>query len=643
MKFKIFSIFLCLIIISLISLTITLNVPTFHLDGAFQTASTLFRLDSGQYPGKDFYPYLGIGPVLILYPLFKFTGSDLAASQFSAHFLTMLFAWGSVSVIIFFLLRKKTFISSLCLGIIAFLGMIAISRLFGEELGTSPGNSLRPLRYSAPYLLGIISYLIITTPLPHYLKKYLTGIATGIFMLWSNDYALPTVGIFTLFFYVYFYKTSKKNWLKESFIFSIVLMLTWVVLLFIITSGHPVQLLKYNFIDVASDQWWYFGPYEDRIFHHTDLAKLIQPRIIFAFATLLVTFIFSFKTKKIELIILSLIGFTLFSGGSVASIGGHFEIAYFHGFYYWSLLVATISIINAIYYRVSLSIKTNVNIIFFPTLILVLLTLSSFTSYTYYRDLNNIKNNKNYFYVDELGGYLNNKWKDYIEFIKNNKNKNVIEEYWGLFGSLNKNFSSWPVDSVIHALGAVREISKKSLDDAEYLITSKFDTSPYWQPWSVSQNYWFYETIFAEWQPFIYSPKTIVWKKLPSKRSLKNIACTITKDKTAFILDTDKEDMYSVKLHYSITANGRYLFMVQNNLSFAVDSVGYVSLDPKSNYVSIPVVLKGYGNEIFKTKFIGIADGKIHIKSCEATRFIPGIDDKYISSVLNLTGYSFSS
>ena len=42
----------------------SLTVPTYHLDGSFQTASGLFRLAEGDVPGRDFYPYLGIGPLL---------------------------------------------------------------------------------------------------------------------------------------------------------------------------------------------------------------------------------------------------------------------------------------------------------------------------------------------------------------------------------------------------------------------------------------------------------------------------------------------------------------------------------------------------------------------------------------------------
>lgn len=80
-------------------MTTTINVPTFHLDGAFQMASGIFRFDSGQFPGKDFFPYLGIGPLFTLYPAFKASGQDIFASVFFAQFMTLISGGLSVSVI----------------------------------------------------------------------------------------------------------------------------------------------------------------------------------------------------------------------------------------------------------------------------------------------------------------------------------------------------------------------------------------------------------------------------------------------------------------------------------------------------------------------------------------------------------------
>lgn len=69
-----------LILVGAISWKASLYSPTNHLDGAFQTAAGLFKIKAGQTPGIDFFPYLGIGPLTLLYPFFIFAGSNLAAS-----------------------------------------------------------------------------------------------------------------------------------------------------------------------------------------------------------------------------------------------------------------------------------------------------------------------------------------------------------------------------------------------------------------------------------------------------------------------------------------------------------------------------------------------------------------------------------
>ncbi|ABM02306.1 hypothetical protein Ping_0448 [Psychromonas ingrahamii 37] len=633
MKLKITIILLGFYCIFINALTGSILVPTFHLDGAFQTASGLFRLDSGQLPGKDFFPYLGIGPILIIFPVFKLAGSDLIASSFSTLFVTRVLAWVSVSLVVHLILRSKSFISSLCIGIILLIILIGIDKsgfFINKPFSflIDPGTSLRPVRASAPYLLGILSYFIVTTSIPYSLKKYLAGVSAGIFLLWSNDYALPTVATFSLFFCIYFYKNSATNWLKDALVFSLILISTWLVLLLLITAGHPLELLKYNFRDVATDQWWYFSPYYDRIFHLSDLGKLINADLLI----LLVFSIYAYKTKYIESIILCIIGFALFFGGVLASIGGHFTKIYFNAYHAWAIIIAIIFTINLIVKLISKNIQSN-QILFLrnlvsPSIIICLLMVASAGSYKYYRNLNSVQNNKYFYYIDEFGGYLNVKWKDYIEFIKLNKHKPIIEEYWGLASALNRTFSPWPVDSVIHALGDVRKKAQDSLVKADYIITSKNGNFSIWQPWSVSQNFWFYKTLFSEWEPIFHSPATTIWKKLPHKRTEQNVECEITKNRDAFTIKTDKTGLINVKLNYSITAKGRYLSMVKNNLSYASDAAGYVSINPKSDNAFFPVLSKGDENEIYDAKIVGSDNGEIIIESCEASRFIIDLDDE---------------
>lgn len=101
---------ICSLILSLgISWKAAQLVPTFHLDGAFQTASAMFHIKSGDVPGIDFLPYLGFGPILLMVPTFFIFGGTLSSSVASAFFITIL-AMQTISALLACLIfRKKAF------------------------------------------------------------------------------------------------------------------------------------------------------------------------------------------------------------------------------------------------------------------------------------------------------------------------------------------------------------------------------------------------------------------------------------------------------------------------------------------------------------------------------------------------------
>lgn len=159
-----------------ISLTKSINLPTYHLDGAFQTASGLYRLDSGQLVGRDFFPYLGIAPLYILYPLFKALGANLAASVFTAQLVTLLLGALSVALIWHLIFCSRSFLRSLAIGSLLFLlPVVLLDGLrvpFPPALHASiPGNSLRPIRSAAPYLT-VLAYYFLALPITRTRVRY---------------------------------------------------------------------------------------------------------------------------------------------------------------------------------------------------------------------------------------------------------------------------------------------------------------------------------------------------------------------------------------------------------------------------------------------------------------------------------------
>jgi hypothetical protein len=213
------------------SLHETINIPTYHLDGAFQTASGLYRLDAGQFPGKDFYPYLGVGPLYVLYPLFKALGSDVSSSIFSADFTVAVVVMLSIAFIWHMLWQPKSFITSVAAGSVLFflyIGFSIVNRvLFNqpilmEQIGLSPGNSLKPLRSFAPYLAAIIFYFFVLNISSTRMKYITAGMLTGLILLWSNDYAITTSFLFGGFNYIVCVKPKRVKTRKCACILSAV-------------------------------------------------------------------------------------------------------------------------------------------------------------------------------------------------------------------------------------------------------------------------------------------------------------------------------------------------------------------------------------------------------------------------------------
>lgn len=330
-------------------------IPVNHLDGAFQTASGLFRIADGQIPGVDFFPYLGIGPLLLLFPGFLVSGGDLSSSVFTSYFMTSVNLQVTIGITYFFL-KKNSNYKQLIIGtfslfyaytflfpllqinskISSFIGINALLEL------SSPGNSLRPVRAFSVWITVLIIFLLSSRVSRNRKVNGLIGLyLASIGTLWSSDYALVTMAVG---FAVALFSMLKSK-ICKSCVFQILGAFTIALsLIFLISNanGWRSSFFAYNYRDVRLDQFWYFGPWGNqfRILDFQDFlnyfweAKLIFPGII-----LFALFLRAIHLKHLKDISLLMIGFSLFLGGSVATLGGHTS-TYHNPFKLWGFLVA---------------------------------------------------------------------------------------------------------------------------------------------------------------------------------------------------------------------------------------------------------------------------------------------------------------
>lgn len=621
------SILLVLAFFALDASTASINVPTFHLDGAFQTASGLFRIDAGQAPGRDFLPYLGIAPLLLLFPFFKALGGTLTASVFTAKFITVVLGWFSLSALFHFVFRSKRVLFSLLGGAAGFILLFFIKSppVLGYILsfGLEPGNSLKPIRSFAPYLAALSTYFLLTRLSGSPLRSYLAGVLVAIILLWSNDFAIPTAGVFLAFFCGYFWFNERASWLRSIVTVVGVGLVLWALLLTLFTAGHPLALLEYNFLDVARDQWWFFGPYGEstRVFDIFQIGKVVNGESETPLQMLLAVLVIAVVTRKLEDVLLVLIGLTLFFGGTLASVGGHLG-DYYLPFYYWATLMFGLLGLRGGHLLLPLLTRKAPlpwHWLAVPVCI-VMVVVTVQRGMLYNGRLAATEANTGMFYVPEFAGYMGNEWKPYIEYARLHHGSKAVEDYWGIWSSFNRSFSEWPVDSLIHALGGVRESAKQTLPHADLRITTRYATSPVWQPWNLSQSFWFYEDLLTNWEPDFISPTSVVWRRTETSRKQPDVGCLISDDKKEFILDSSDAGFYKVRVSYSVTGSGRFVLMLRNNVSYGNDAKGYVSLPTQSSTITIPALINEATGSRFNSKVIGNPDVALDLISCTASK-----------------------
>lgn len=623
-----------------------INAPTMHLDGAFQTASGLYRLDAGQWPGDDFFPYLGIGPLFLLYPLFKVFGANLAASVFGAQFLVLILWSGYAALLWHLLSRSRSIVASLAVGCTVFFVATALGKVLDLPVwGFSPGNSLRALRIAAPYFAAI-AYLVAFRHIASRMRRAaFAGVLVALLMTWSNDYALVSVASLGTLLLVHSLVRHEFRW-RDAAVFTVVAVVASAALLTAVTHAHPLALASYNFRDVAKDQWWFFGPYleAERVFDLAGLAHLFSKETFFPLLVLVGSGAMLFKTRRLESGLVFWIGTVLFLGGCVSSVGGHLA-QYYGGFYMWAMSVA-LSVV-AVYVWSKLvptvlqqpadapsgaymsawpaAFKTSTRL----SLGMAALAVACLGAAVYIHEgeRRGAAKDPERFYVERLGAYLPVAWKSYVAMATDAPGGRVIEEYWGIWSAIGRSFPSWPVDAAIHALGGVRANARESLHDTDLVVTTRASFSPPWQQWALSQNYWLYQALFENFEVVERSPSTVVWRRSAAPRILPEVACAVTNaaDGTSSIDlraasagAAARTGYVEIRLAYRFNGRGRFLVMAKNNISYVAGANGYVSLDPSASSATYPAYLDAQTGKVLDVRVLGPAMHELALLGCTA-------------------------
>jgi hypothetical protein len=649
-------------------------IPLNHLDGAFQTASALIRFGSNSVVGKDFFPYLGIGPLIMHWPFFKLLGSSVSAATAASQFLTLILLVVSLSLLLHIILRQAP-LRSFAIGSLVVMVSWYVIRIFPLASGLldpllQPGNSLRPIRASLPYIAGWGFIGFRSSGFSRFVQTLLYSIVLGACLLWSNDYALPTTLIFGIGWAFSYYATDSLH-ITSNFpalvrkIFSKSLILgflsrlilifaasaaSYAVLLIVVTVGHPIEFLRYNYLDVGGDQWWYFSPYESssRVFNVMDIANVLANSkyglfLVFLGISPIPLLILLYRTKYIVklypyLLVFALTGVSLLSGGLLSCIGGHYSPGYLSYFAFWGLsssIIVLFAIVKStldarmrLYYPVK-GIAAAFGLAVLPLSFGAMLIEAG----KGVAQRNNLFDRSDYAYVSSLGGFIPEEYRQALGSIGAYVKKGgVQEEYFGLTSAYHGSRGYYPVDSLIHLLGTLRKNYKARALPEMVIVTNP--SYSHWQSWSMSQNWWFYKKIIGSYELFRSLPTIDVYKRKAgrfTKPTPKAINCNWVQSESSLVFESDAPPgLYSVSIKYT-PMGGRVLLLIENRISIPTDAHGYVSIDPLAGASEFPIVMSGSVGEKMNVRLLGnFQNQRIEIWQCTAIR-IANIEDRFLS------------
>ncbi|WP_139800484.1 hypothetical protein [Kluyvera intermedia] len=613
----------------------SIYIPLFQLDGAYQTASGLYRINEGYVPGKDFFPYLGLLITWALYPIFLLAGGDMSASVFAAHFMVFIGLSFSLFAFCYFSRSSNAVISvifSLFCSFFIICTFDTLNIVLFERV--TPGNSLRPLRALISPAAFTFMFIIVNKLTDIKRQVIAASFICGIALSWSNDFGYPTAMISGLL-YIFCLKRQNSLNIKTFLCFGSMCVIWYVLLSAAMTFGHVISMINYN-IDIASDQGWYFGPWSDynHVFSFPELINnFLMPAIGWKLFALPFCVVLYLKSKNIKHIFQLSIGISLLLGAIISAVGGHIDYEYANAYNFWCYCLCVIYVLNLCIHVLNLRNRfplfdahykyVPLYIIFIGSVVLL------FTAGVTSQKIKDAKVKHGYFFSDKLGGYVPVEWHTYLN--QDAKDKKVVEDYWGLFSAYNNLFSDAPTDAIIHALGKKRMLFNESLKNADVAITVNPYTAGGWLNWLLSSNWDFYGYILKNYrleQRFI---NTDMWVK-DAPKIWEEQTCSVVNN-TVYLNDA-KQGYYEVSITYDLSkAKGLGFYMIKNNFNNAIGVGGYVAIDKNKSVFNFPAYINGDTNDsrTLPLRPTGNITG-INIKSCAAKKIIDESNEWFPSS-----------
>ncbi|KEO92041.1 hypothetical protein EH31_05050 [Erythrobacter longus] len=524
------------VLVALRGATLLFDHSLHSIDGAMQTWFAADNFADGAKLGEEFQSYLGITMILALLPGFMAFGETLWASTVSAYAMVMAGCFAGAYAIIWMLkpvAQKRRWMWALLLIFLFYYVGALMANVIGLPYPATfdPGVSLRPLRGALPFfVLPVFVWALRCILATERARPALVfGLTAGAGLLWSNDAGIPLViasciglgaGLF------------RDVWLlaKSLVLFALGVAVSAGAVLLLVTHGEPGGWLQYNFIDVPSDQYWYFAPWnrEARVLGITDLPSIfMQGQLLSTFSLIVLTasVIIAIARRLAGRGSISRTSAFIFVGSSVVGtalipqIGGHIGSEYNAITFVLGLCAPLIVFQNALFARIKPLLRLSPRL---AVPVLAGVAGAGMIAADGMHFAQTASSTNRTVYAEKLGFYVTPQMAEDLAAIKRfsaelerrgfPRDRRLLSVYTSALDVAAGTKSPAPVGSIIHALGEQNRIDYiEALTGRAVAVTTIAPDYTGWAGWNERANWTFFENLRDLYRPIARNDQHVLW------------------------------------------------------------------------------------------------------------------------------------
>lgn len=542
-----------LVLVALRGATLLFDHSLHSIDGAMQTWFALDNFADGAKLGEGFQSYLGITMILSLLPGFMAFGETLWASTFTAYAMVMAGCFAGAYAIIWMLRpvpSKQRWMWAILLLFVFYYAGAVLAQAIGLPYPATfdPGVSLRPLRGALPFFVlpAFVWALVRIRATERAKPAFVLGLVAGAGFLWSNDAGIPLVIASCLGLGA---GLLREVWLlaKSLVLFALGVVVSAGAVLLLVTHGDPGGWLQYNFVDVPSDQYWYFAPWnrEARVLGITDLPGIfmqgqwlstlslivLTASVILAMAKRLMGRGSTLRTCAFIFVGSSVVGTAL-----IPQIGGHIGSEYNAITFVIGMCAPLIVFQNAFFAKAKaflrLAPRLAVPVAAGAASIVMIAGDASHLIQT-------ASNTDRTFYARNLGFYVTPQTgKDLVAMERLSsvleargfpKDERLLSVYTSALDIAAGTKSPASVGSIIHALGEQNRIDYiEALTRKAVAVTTIAPDYTGWAGWNERANWAFFKNLRDLYRPVARNDQHILWIRSGDAPSKQDASCEVT-------------------------------------------------------------------------------------------------------------------